>query len=163
MPRTAPAVNGTPTFKRVSIRYVDSSGSVRADSVDVAFNLADAVIEDYLLALEVVTNANIYAVEVVDVYNSDDDSGQAVNLPRASVSDNIVAQYDGLLPNTSVNTFIPAPVDSVFLAGTDTVDPTNSDMVAYLAAGLTLIGGAPRTVRGLRYTERKRRGRQVRF
>lgn len=163
MPRTAPDITTPSIYKLVSIRYIDSSGTKRADSYAVAFNLAPAVIEDFVTAVANASNANVYEVQVSDVWSSDDDSGNAINQTRASVSDNIVVLLDGLLPNTQINTFLPSPKDSLFLQGTDDVDPSSPLLAAFLTTSLALFGGAPRTVRGARYTERKKRGRQVRF
>lgn len=164
MPRTVPDLAAQPsTLKLVSVRYVDSSGTKRADSYEVAFNLGLGPIEDFVESIANATNANVYEVQIADVWRTDDDAGNAINAPRASVSDNLVVQMDGLLPNTEFNTFLPAPTDAVFLAGTDQIDPAAALLLPFLASGLVIAGGAPRTVRGARFTERKKRGRQVRF
>lgn len=161
MARTAPTVNGTPTFKVVSLRYIDFSGDLRTDSIQAAAAVTDAEIEAFAAAAAAITNADLYAVEVKSVYNAVADSSNAVNAPKDSVHDNLVLQTK-TSTNQSKRGFIPAPQQALFVGGTDQIDPTNTDLATYLTA-LLAIAGAGYTVVGARYTERREINEQVRF
>lgn len=153
MPRTAPTVNGTPQFRTVSNRWIDFSGDKRSDSLQTPAGATNAQIEAYAVALGAGSNASLYAVVVEDHYNSVPDKSNAVDEPKDSVFDNLVFLAK-TVANASQRGFLPAPVGSMFVAGTDTIDPTNTDLADIFTAFLALVG-AGYSIVSARYTERR--------
>jgi len=153
MARTAPTVNGTPTLKKASLRYIDASADKRADSIDLPASATDAQIEAYAVPIGAASNANLYAVEVTDVYQVQPDKNDAVDAVKDSVYDNLVFLAK-TTANLSQRGFVPAPVGSMFVPGTDTIDPADTDLAAIFTAFLALVG-AGYSIVSARYTERR--------
>lgn len=159
MARSAPTVNGTPTYRRVSFRWIDASGDLRSDSLQT--DATDAQIEAYAVDIGAISNADLYAIEVSDVYNSVADSSNAVDAVKDSVYDNIVILAKNAV-NDSFRCFLPAPEGALFIAGTDQIDPTNADLAAWLTEILVL-AGAGFSIVSARYTERREINEAVKF
>jgi hypothetical protein len=153
MARTAPAVNGTPTYKQVSLRWIDASGDPRADTLQLPAAATDVQIEAIADTLSDISNASLYSVHVSDVYNSTADKDDAVDAVKDSVYDNI-AVLAKTATNETRRLFIPAPEGALFVAGTDTIDPANADLAAAFAAFLAPLGVSYNIV-SARYTERR--------
>lgn len=153
MARTAPVVDGTPDYQKVSLAWIDASGDLRSDSIQVPAAATAAQIEAFAEALADISNASLYRIEVSAVYNSVADKSDAVDAPKDSVYDNLVTLAKTNL-NASQRAFLPAPEGAIFVAGTDTIDPANVDLAAMFTAFLALIG-AGYTIVSARYTERR--------
>jgi len=153
MARTAPAVNGTPTYKTLSMRWIDASGDLRSDSVQLPTATTDAQIEAIADTFSDISNASLYAVHVASVYNSVADKDDAVDAPKDSVYDNL-AVLSKTSTNVTARFFIPAPESGLFVPGTDQIDPTDADLAAALAAILAPLGVSYDIV-SIRYTERR--------
>jgi hypothetical protein len=150
--RTAPTVNGTPTFKRVSVSYMDVSGDKRSVSYPIGNADTDAEVEALVAALQAGSQATIYRVSVEDVYNSVEDSGNAEAGSRDSVYDN-VAVLAKSSANVSRNFFLPAPDPSIMLGDQDQVDPGSTELGAIFTAYLAV--SATFSILSARYTERR--------
>ena len=153
MPRTAPTVNGTPQFRKVSTRWIDASGDKRADSLQVPAGATDAQVEAYAVALAAASNASLYAVVSEAHYNSAPDKSDAVDAPKDSVYDNMVALAK-TAANLSQRGFIPAPIADLFATGTDQPNPASTELAAVFTAFLALVG-AGYSIVSVRYTERR--------
>jgi len=153
MPYDAPSVDGTPTFKIVHLSYIDASGDVRTDSVQTPATMTDAQASAFAVASGDLANASLYRVAVEDVYNSIPDKSNATDEPKESVFDNFVILAKNDL-NASARAFIPSPLGSLFVTGTDQVDPSSVPMGVYLTAYLAMVG-AGWQVTQIRYTERR--------
>lgn len=150
--RTAPAINGTPVYRRLSTRLQDVSGDIRSVSLDIPVAVTNAQMEAYVAALQATTQASIFSVEVSDVYASVGDASNAVVGQRNSVYDN-VALLLKTPANLSKNGFIPAPAPEVMLVDSDQIDPTSTELIAFFTAILAV---APTySVVSARYTERR--------
>jgi len=148
-----PTVNGTPTYKLVSLHYIDASGDVRSDSLQVPTAATNAEIQAYADASGDLSNGSLYKVEVSEVYNSVPDKSDATDAPKDSVYDNLVFLAKDAT-NASKRTFIPAPLASLFVAGTDEIDPASVPLGVYLTAVLALVAGTY-SITQARYTERR--------
>jgi hypothetical protein len=153
MARTAPAVNGTGTYKKVQFSWIDASGDIRSDSIQLPQAATNAQIEAIADTVSDVSNASLYKIEVGEVYNSIADKDDAVDAVKDSVFDNLVILAKTAL-NASSRVFVPAPEGALFVAGTDQIDPTNADLAAVLAAMLAALGITYEVV-SIRYTERR--------
>lgn len=162
MPRTAGTIDGTPLYKIVSLKMIDSTGDKRTDSYQFPAAVTNAQIETFVAALAADINANIYDVRVQDAYSSIPDTGDALNDLRPSLLSNIVVLVKTPL-NESDDLYIPAPMDDNFIPTTD--DPIVGELSATMAAFLACKnagGGAFEVVSG-RYTERREINKSVPF
>lgn len=165
MPISAPDTTLPATLKRLSVRMIDQTGDVRTDSYDFDVSVTALQITAFVLALAVLTQADIYEVSVSEVWASVADAGNALTGSRDSVFDNMVFLAKNAIKD-SVNFYVPAPLDSLFLPETDeiAVDTDLSNLfTAFLAlqnAGtlrpdMTLVSG--------RYTERKEINKKIKI
>lgn len=168
MPRTAPAVNGTPITKSVSLRYIDASGDKFADSYLFPAAITDLQIEAFADDMGAATNANLYEVVVQDNYSALPDVGDAVEAEKSSGFDvvNILYKNPAKLSHGLV---IRAPVDEILLDSgsdnTDEIDPASVALGAAMNAFVTAInvgGGTFERVSG-RFTERKEVNQKINF
>lgn len=155
MARHAPTVNGTPTIKKLSLRWIDASGDVRADSIDLPAGATDAQIEAYAVSVSDpdASNADLYAIDVTAAYQTVPDKNNAVDAPKDSVYDNLVFLAK-TAAGLSKRGFLPAPAGAIFVPGTDTVDPANAELAAIFTAFLAMVG-AGYSIKSARYTERR--------
>lgn len=168
MPRTAPTIDnvgGSPSYVHVAFRMIDASGDLRTVSHDIAeADATDAKIEALAAGLAAVTNADLYSVEITQVWGAVPDSSNATDGAGRSVSvhDNVVAQLKNVT-NQSVRGFIPAPAESIMTTGTDQIDGNAAALATYLTALTDIYAADSYTVVGARYTERREINEQVRF
>lgn len=154
MPRTAPTVDGTPSLRKVSLRYVDVSKDARTISNYLEGTATDAQVEAHVVAAGAVTNANLYEVQVTDIYRAAKLASAADAAEENSVFDNAVILYKESDNPAGMNGFIPAPVRGIFVGDSDNIDNVDTDYVAFKTTlGAILLGTmVPITVR---YTERR--------
>lgn len=123
--RSVGTIDGTPTYINVSVRLIDSRGDLRTVTMRADPAVLDATVETLVAALQLATNASIYAVNVTQAYAS---------LPLASLADDAV--FESLFDNIAINfkdvgigaqqtLYIPAPVGALILDG-DAVDVNNA-------------------------------------
>lgn len=151
--RTAPTVDGTPTFKQVSISLIDAQGDIRSVSLYAKSAATVAEIEAMVAAQQAITNASIYQVSVSDVYNGARQTSNADDAVVNSVYSNIVYHVKAS-PSDSQRGYVPAPLDALFDAGTDTVDLDNALLGTWFASVLAVVGSSY-TGQSVRYTERR--------
>ena len=159
--RTAPTVDGTGSFARLSMSLVDAQGDIRSISLIVDAALLPADQEALVAATQLITNASIYNVEFSQVYNGARTTSNAADAVVNSVYSNIVYHVKSS-PTSSQRAYVPAPVDSVFIAGTDTPDIVDADLAAWFAEVLGAVGGAY-TGQSVRYTERREINDAIKF
>lgn len=161
MARTAPEVNGTPTTKLISFRFIDAQGDTRAVSVRaLPANATNANIESFADAMGAMTNANIYQIVVEDEYTSVADSSTAANAPIVSSRSNIVVSAKNAVGDLK-NTFIPAPDSALFIPTTDTPN-VDALFTPIFTAYLALLGTGFEIV-SVRYTERREVNEKVKI
>jgi hypothetical protein len=158
--RTAPTVNGTPTFKRVSVTLYDYTGEQRTDTYQLDAAATDVQIEAFIAALQVASNGTIWRVIVGDVYNSVGDPSNADEEVWEEATSNVV-----LLAKTSANAsqdwYIPAPDNGLFLEGTENIDPSNTDLGDVMTAILAMRSGY--SFVSARFTSRRDIGTKINF
>jgi hypothetical protein len=154
MPRTAPTIDGTPDLIKVSLTYVDVSGDQRTISNYLEGTATPAQIEAHVAAAGAGSNANLYQVEVSEIYQSVRLPSAAVAAEENSVFDNIVVLYKESGNPQGTNGFLPAPIRANFIGDTDNVDAASVEFAAFRSTLATILLGTvvPITVR---YTERR--------
>lgn len=157
MPRTAPTIDGTPNFKKVSLRTIDVSGDKRAVSWELDLAATAAEIEALVAAYATRTNANIYSVQVQDIYNAQPLASDAVQAEENSVYDNIVILAKSAT-NESEELFLVAPTRASFIGDTDNPDATT--LAALVTAWEATLSGTKLAV-SARFTERREKNQTV--
>lgn len=156
MPSTLPDISlATATYKRLTVRLIDKTGDKRAITQRIAIGATLANIQAYLVELASLTNANIYEVFVQDVWATNPSVGDAFNATRASLFQNVATYWRVGATLETQDSYIPAPVEALFEAGTDNVDTgAGAEHADYLVAlqAIMPVGYAPVSVR---YSERK--------
>lgn len=162
--RTATTVNGTPSFRQVTLHYIDAHGKNGTVSDTFPFALAtSANIESWAADNAAISNASLWKVTVSDVYAGAQDASNALDAVQVSVKDVLVASaYDPADPTDSRAAYLLAPEDSLFVAGTTDIDPTNVDYAAMLTSYLTLLGGTY-GITGATFNQNSQRGKKVKF
>lgn len=155
MPRTVPTIDGTPSRLELSVRWIDANNLKRSDSLQIDGDSTDLEIEAIIAALAAASNANIYQVEVQQVYSDVPNSGDALDLVRNSAKDNFVLLFKNAIINAGRDYFIPAPKEAMFLGGTNQPDTSNALLLAVRdAIDATLVNFEPVSVR---FTERRKK------
>lgn len=159
--RTAGTVDGTPPFQRAAFSLMDSTEDVRTISIQLPPGATAAQIETIATQLQSLTNATLFKVEVIDVYGSAPDAGNALEEVHISVFDNVVILLKDQL-NHSQNFFVPAPIADLQPTTGDT--PVTAEL---LALGLALVTAMEmgttddwQTV-SARYTERREKNQRT--
>lgn len=157
--RGAGTINGTPTLKQITIKTIDNSSDKRSDALRVPVTVTNAEIETFVAAYQAASNASVYEVQVKDVYTSIEDDDNAVNSPRESESQLVSAFFKDENLDTA-RAVLRAPLDAMFLNGTDQVDPSNAAFGAWLAALTNLINGGAggsgtKEIIHVRFTDRR--------
>ena len=155
--RTAPDVTGTASYRLVSYRWIDASGTRRADAYQFPIATTAAQIEALADALQAASNASLWSVSLDSVFEGDMDTGSADSVVYAGVDDNIVILAKDTARN-SANAFIPAPLEAIFVPDTEDIIQDNAELVAVETAFDTALGGTF-TIRGNRFTHRSQRGK----
>lgn len=158
--RTAPTVNGTATYLAVSVTLYDYTGEQRTDTYRLDADSTDAEVEAFVAALQDITNGTIWRVKVGKVYNSVGDPSNAVEEVWEEASSNVVLLAKDASDN-SIDFYVPAPDNAIFIEGTESIDPTNTELAAFLAAILPMKAGYS-FVSG-RFTSRRDIGTKINF
>lgn len=122
--RKAPTVNGTPTYVRLGVHLIDNTGNKVSDSIIIPATVTDAEIETYIAKYALASNASIYRVEVNYVYSGQEDAGNAAT----QIHDDVAQVINFLMKSDtddsqSQRAVLRAPIDSIFLAESDIIQP----------------------------------------
>lgn len=158
MARTAPTVNGTPTYQRVSFHYIDATGDQRSDSYSVPAGATVAQIEAAAAAIAASSHASLWKVETTAVYEGNGSKTNAdTGVENNSVFDNIVVLFRNPTTRMTQDAFVPAPAVELFAdAGSDAPDTDPAGDLAGIASAVEgMLGAAAWNVISARYTERR--------
>lgn len=164
MPVSAPTVDDTPNYYRVTMRYIDAVGDTGSFAVDVPQVTYTALsVQAYVDALGVITNADIYEVQVTALYKALPLKGNATDAIRVSKDDVITNLFKSVY-NDSRTMVVPAPITALFETDTETPDTTNVSMAAAVVAFDVMIEGASGQFDWVssRFTERTEKNQAVR-
>jgi len=162
MPNNAGAVDATPTRKVYHLQFVDSEGKPRTDSYDAPNDVSDAELNALSAAMGAVTNASMWNIGYTNWYNTGQpQKSDADDLTNDSVFDNIVILFKNAAGD-SFDFYVPANLETVtMVAGTESPDPTTTEMQALIDAVEAIHGGY--TAFSIRFTERKNVNRSVKL
>ena len=152
MPRTAPTFDDTPNYRLLSLRMIDISGDKKSEGFEINPTAAAADIEAFIVGYAARTNSKIYAVFDMQGYTAPNTVTGALDAPKsASLADGINFLYVSNT-NDSEDVRLLAPIASLFVDTTDTIDPTAA--AAFNALVTPLLTGTKVAVTA-QYTERK--------
>jgi hypothetical protein len=157
MPRTAPTYTGTPSYVTVSYRWIDANGN--KESTPYITTLARATtgaIEGLAAALAAASNASLYDIVLETHTEGAMSSANATEEPRESANDFVNTLARDPVSRKTQEVAIPAPIDSMFVEGTNVVDWENStEYQAVNSAANTLLPDAYTFV-SVRFSEHRK-------
>jgi|ERR1044071_2582483 hypothetical protein len=163
MPRTAPTYAGTPSYVIVSFRFIDANGSKTSTPyITTSARATTAAIEAMADALSDASNANLYAIVVEGYTEGAASISTAVEEPRESANDYVNTLTRDPVSRKTQEVSIPAPIDSMFLPGTNTVDTTDTAYQAVNTAANTLLPDAYTFV-SVRFSEHRKLNQKTNF
>lgn len=113
--RSAPTVDGTPTYKSVSASLYDADEGDTTVTFRIDAASTDAEIEAYIVALQAGSNASVYDVRVEDVYQGIGLASNALADDYVSVKDAVRFSNKELSTGAYIRAYLPAPLgDMVF-------------------------------------------------
>lgn len=157
--RTAPTVDATPTYKTISLQWIDADGDKRGDSVSIPITSTEAEQEAVAAKMVAASNASLWRVTIGSVFEGAMSKTNALEAVRESVQDNIVFHMKNSL-RASKRSYVPAPVVSVFVTDTETPDENSTELDEMMTAWIALAGGSYEKI-SLRFTERREIGEKV--
>lgn len=156
--RTAPTIDGSPTFLTVSVTLYDYTGDQRTDTYQIDADSTDVEIEAFIAGLQACTNATIWRVSVGQVYNSQGDKTNATEDVWENSKDNVVLLAKKT-DNTAQDFYIPSPLESMFIDSTEQIDPASGVLITLLASILPM--RATFSWISARFTHRRQIGKKV--
>lgn len=140
--RTAPTINGSPVYRRVSVQLIDNTGNKASDVIICPPTVTDAEIETYVAKYALATNASIYRVEVTDSYGGQQDAGNAATQIHDDVDQviNFLMKSDSD-DHLSQRAVLRAPLDSFFQAESDVILWTQQAYADWYTAASALYNG----------------------
>jgi len=159
--RTAPTINGTPSYVLASFGFVDLSGDERSVVIQGPAAATSAQWEAIADAYQDATQSSLWRANIQNMYEGDKDPSNAAPADqRNSVYDNVTVLWKNTA-RVSRDVFIPAPAPEIMFGDMDEIDPASTELVALFTAILAVSTGF--TVRSARYTERKEINKAVKF
>lgn len=158
--RTAPTVDGSPNYKTLSVTMYDYTGEQRTDTYQIDAASTDIQIEAIVAAIQAISNATIWRVRVGEVYNSVGDPSNADEEVWEESSSNVVLLAKDV-SNNAQDWYVPAPDNSIFVEGTENIDPANVPLGALLTAILAVKSGF--SFVSARFTSRRDIGSKINF
>jgi len=151
--RVVPLIDGSPTFKQITLRWIDAVGDLRTDTSIIDATTTTGQIESLVAAMLSASNASLYAAYVTDVYLGEKSKANALHEVRESVNDNIV--YHAKDPNReNRRAYVPAPISSMFIDDTEIPDENAIKRDQIMTKWDTVWKGSFAGV-SLRFTERR--------
>jgi hypothetical protein len=150
MPRTAPTFDDTPNYRVLSLRLIDISGDLKSEAFEISPTATAAEIEAFVAGYAARTHAHaIWDNQVYNVPSSADDA--TAGAKSDSVADGINYLFVSNT-NSSEDVRLVAPIDTLFVGDTDSLDPvTNAVFYALIEPLLT----GTKVFTTAQYTERK--------
>lgn len=134
--------------------FVDRSNDQRSVSLYLEGAATDAQVEAAVAAAAAASNANIFRVEVSDIYDSPKLASQALAAEENSVYDNVVLLMKESGNPNGTDAFLPAPVRAIFVGDSDNVLNTAPLYTAWRDAIVLIALGTVVPI-SVRYTERR--------
>jgi hypothetical protein len=157
--RTAPTVDGSPSYKQVSLSLIDAVTDEVSNSLIADATATDAEVETYAAETQARSNASLYCVKVSDVYMGAKLSTNALSEVFLNAQDNIRYSVKES-PTSRQFAYIPSPLESQLIAGTE--NPDTAALASWFGAVLAILKG---NWAGLNvgFVEHKDRNQSIKF
>jgi hypothetical protein len=163
MPRTAPAYTGTYTWVLISYRWIDANGQTGSTPVITTPARATvANVEGMADAIADMSNANLYDIVYEGHTGVTPEPTDATEAPRESVKDVIVLSQRDNTTRQTQGIEVPAPLDALFVDGTNQPDVDDPAFVALLLASSLLLPPTFDAV-SIRFSEHKGYNKSVKL
>jgi len=156
--RVVPEISGNPTYKEVSLRWIDAFGDLRSDVIKIDSKATELQIEEMVTRSVSASNASLYTVRVTDVYAGEKSKDNASGASVRSVQAAIIMHYKNV-QRESRRAYIPAPRRIDFIDGTEVPDPNDDRVRTLLDAWDVLLTASYNRV-SLRFTQRRDMGKK---
>lgn len=157
--RTAPDITGSPTFKEISLRWIDAVGDLRSDASIVDAAATDVQIEAVAAKMVLGSNASLYEVRLTEVFEGAKTKSNALAAVRESVQSNIVYHAKDTT-RADRRSFVPSPLAANFVTNTETPDDTATTMTDIMTAWDAVWAGTF-SGQSLRFSERREINQKV--
>jgi len=153
--RTAPDITGTPAFIFLSMSFFGAGNEEVTVTFPFAGDATNAELEAVADVMQAGSNASMWQATVSRKFTGAKLVTNALNDVYPSVQDNVLITYKNPTTRNSERLYIPAPLESFIVAGTENVDtsaPVFTNILAAVAAALPS-GYAPTTTRFTEHRE----------
>lgn len=151
--RTAPDLTGAPTFKEISLRWIDAVGDRRSDASIIDAAATDVQVEAVAAKMVLASNASLYEVRLTEIFEGAMSKGNALAAVRESVQSNIVYHAKDTT-RADRRAFVVSPLAANFVTDTETPNDTTTTLVDVMDAWDTVWAGTFNGV-SLRFSERR--------
>lgn len=139
--RTAPVVTGAVSYRKVRYVMIDANGDKKSNSVLLGAAVTNTQIETFLAETQLRSNASLFEAEISDIYSGSSNKSNALSEVYLPIEDLILYTIKAGV-NTSQYVYLPSPIESQVVAGSDTPDVTAlSDWFAAILAIATGYSG----------------------
>lgn len=156
--RVVPDIDGDPTYIDVTFKWIDADGDTRSDVLRVDRKATHVQIEEAVVRILAPSACLLWEVRVAYVYGARKDKSAAGNPKGYQVQKQLVYHAKNA-QHESRRSYIPGPRASYFVDGTETPLATQSQLLDWMAAIDTLLGGTFAPV-SLRFTQRRDIGKK---
>lgn len=132
--RNAPTVDGTPNFRIASFSFIGAREDRKSISFPFAGDTTDLELEAIATALQAGSNGSMWRIQVTDDYSAVPIVSNAVDAQYSSLQDNVLISYKNPTTRATEFFYVPAPIASMLLAGSEEVDTADATFTALLAA-----------------------------
>lgn len=154
MPVSGNDMTGNANYKLVTLRFIDARGDKTASSIKLPATATVANIATLRTVVGAVTNANLYEVQVTDVYGGIPSASVAVDDVYTSVQANVNILFKNLTTLDSLPFSFPAPIGALILDG-ESVDVEDIGFLNITDAVEALLGALAWEPVSARFTERR--------
>lgn len=151
--RTAPALTASATRRILTIRFIDASGDVSAESIDVPIASTSANLETIVAKYQLATQASVYDVQDTLFREGDADPDNAETNQRNSVKQGINGLFKAGTVTEQLR--VVAPVGATMQGNSDIPLLSSTEMTELILAVLAVKTGF--AFKRAQYTERRER------
>lgn len=159
--RTAPAVTGAVTSVNNTLHLIDASGDQLTDNVVSLTAPTAAEIEAWAAGYQAASQASLWKVSSVSVWEGDADPDNADVGQRNSVKDGVNLLWKNITTLATQNPRLVAPVAAVMQGNQDIPLLSATEFTALIAAYQALLTGY--NLQSAQYTERRERSNNPRI
>lgn len=158
--RTAPLFTAAATRRLITLRLIDASGDLYAETISVAVGATAAAIEEWAAAYAAATNSSLYSILDTTERNGDADPDNAVVAQRNSVKDGLNNLFRIPSTGAAFSMRLVAPIPDVLQGNQDIPLLSATEYSALILKTLALASGY--SFNSAQYTERRERKNNAR-